>query len=164
MTSTTTDHRPDHDPRAPVGVPRTWTITTDTGFTISGHLPPWATDDPSAHQVPIDQLGIALSDINHHQDVCGQTLPLPVNTPNTQDQDDQAVPVFCGSIDCDPYATEPELRTPVFNYHIEALAPDDITRLATLLRTHADELDHHVRPALVQARNDWEHNNPHGPV
>ncbi|MEW1862730.1 hypothetical protein AB0399_20560 [Streptomyces sp. NPDC088194] len=140
--------------------PRTWTITTDTGFSISGHLPPWATDDPSEHQLPVDRLGIALSDINHHQEIHGQTLPL--RTPDPCHPDAQSVTVFRGSIDCDPYATEPDLRVPVFNFHLvddyrlEALGPDDITELATTFRAHADLLDHHVRPALIQARRDWQ--------
>ncbi|WP_328465583.1 DUF6907 domain-containing protein [Streptomyces sp. NBC_00448] len=146
--------------------PRTWTIATDTGFSISGLLPPWATDDPSGHQLPVDRLGIALSDINHHQEICGQILKLTLQTPDDQGRDD-AAPVFCGSIDCDPYATEPDLRVPVFNFHLvddyrlEALGPDDITELATTFRAHADVLDHHVRPALVEARSDWARNDTH---
>lgn len=142
-----------------VNTPRTWTITTDTGFSISGHLPHWAADDPSEHQLPVDRLGISLSDINHHQDICGQTLPL--HCPDPHHRNGRPIPVFHGSIDCDPYATEPELRIPVFNfqlvddYSIDTLDPDDITHLAATFRAHADLLAHHVRPALVAAREDW---------
>lgn len=141
--------------------PCTWTITTDTGFSISGHLPTWADDDPSQNQLPVDRLGIALSDINHHHDVCGEILALPLRTPEDHGRHDQAVPVLCGSIDCNPYAAAPELRVPVFNFHlvddyrIEALGPDGITELAAILRAHADALDQRVRPALIEARNDW---------
>ncbi|WP_329362400.1 hypothetical protein OG896_03985 [Streptomyces sp. NBC_00669] len=150
---------------------RTWTITTDTGFSISGHLPPWATDDPSEHQLPVDRLGIALSDINHHQDVCGHALPL--RTPDGSDEpghDTDPVPVFSGSIDCDPYATEPEPRIPVFNfrlvddYRMEALGPEGITELAAAFRAHAEVLDTHVRHALIEARGDWARQHTNRPA
>ncbi|BBA98163.1 hypothetical protein RVR_4243 [Actinacidiphila reveromycinica] len=82
---------PNNAPPPATGKPRTWTITTDTGFSISGHLPSWAADNPGEHRLPVDRTG-----------------------------------------------------------------PDDITELAATFRAHADLLDHHVRPALLRARLDWQ--------
>jgi hypothetical protein len=94
MAGAATDHRQTTAPRRRSPSFRTWTTTdtgtgTGTGFSISGHLPPWSTDDPSAHHLPTDQLGLALSDIDHHQAVCGRTLPLCA--PEAQKQYDRAV-------------------------------------------------------------------------
>ncbi|SDO51832.1 DUF6907 domain-containing protein [Actinacidiphila guanduensis] len=148
---------------------RTWTITTDTGFSISGHLPDWAEEDPSAQGVPIERLGLMLSDINHHRGFVG--CPLPVHVPDGRTGTaTESVEVLHVGIDCDPYAPEPELRQPVANlclvddYMVPGLDPDGLARLAAALRAHADLLDGEVRAALVRARGDWADSRSYVPA
>ncbi|WP_328911758.1 MULTISPECIES: hypothetical protein [unclassified Streptomyces] len=89
-------------PPAPIDAGRTWTITTDEGLSVTGHLPTWAEDDPSESGVPLDRLGAVLGDINHHRDTSGQLLRVR-SSPGAFGSTNEKVPVFCGSIDCDPY-------------------------------------------------------------
>lgn len=148
---------------------RTWTITTDEGLSVTGHLPAWAEDDPSESGIPLDRLGTVLSDINHHLDTSGQLLRVR-SSPGASGPTDEEVPVFCGSIDCDPYSPDPHQRIPVFTFHlvddhlITALDPEGVTALAAALRTQADILDHEVRPTLLAARDDWTRNNTTAPA
>jgi len=145
---------------------RTWTVTTDGGIDVSGHLPFWDEGDPSESGVPLERLGVVLSDINHHREVSGRFLTLDVPARDGEPRSvGEQVPVFCGGIDCDPYAPEPQLRVPVFNfrlvddYCVTGLDPDGVSALAALLREQADLLEDEVRPALAQARRDWAENS-----
>jgi hypothetical protein len=71
--------------------------------------------------------------------------------------------VLWGSIDCIPYAEDPEPRIPVVNiaiiedYWINDLDPDGLTELAARLRAQADRLENEIRPRLIAARTDWAH-------
>jgi hypothetical protein len=142
---------------------RHWTLATTDGQTVTGYLPDWATDDPSERNIPPGQLEARLADINHHRPFSGQTVR--VYTPANTHAEPVEEEVLHGSIDCNPYATQPEARTPVVNLHLAAeswitdLDPDDLTHLANQFRTQADHLDHTVRSALIAARNDWTHAN-----
>ncbi|WUH92253.1 hypothetical protein OG900_20490 [Streptomyces sp. NBC_00433] len=145
---------------------RTWTVTTDSGIAVSGHLPYWDEGDPSESEVPLERLGVVLSDINHHRDVSGRFLAVEVPARDGEPmRTGEQVPVFCGAIDCDPYAPASEWRVPVFNfclvddYRVTALDPDGVAELAAVLREQADVLDNQVRPALAEARRDWAENS-----
>jgi hypothetical protein len=136
---------------------QTWTITTTTGYTAAGYLPPWAEDDPSRTGIPPQHLATELADINHHQPFPGQRIAVAL----TDDQPAQETVILSGSIDCAPFSEDPTSRQPVANlqviddYWLTNLGPDQLATIATQLRTQADHLDHHVRPALLAARNDW---------
>jgi hypothetical protein len=77
------------------------------------------------------------------------------------------VEVLHGSIDCNPYAPDPEPRIPVANLRLAGecwltdLGPDDLGQLANTLRHLADRLDGRVIPALIAARADWSAHHPH---
>ncbi|CAG6392343.1 hypothetical protein NMG29_25865 [Streptomyces cocklensis] len=136
--------------------PPTWTITTTTGYTAAGYLPPWAEDDPSATDVPPQYFATELADITHHQPFSGLGMTVSV----TDVPGAEAV-ILSGSIDCAPYSEDPTARLPVVNlqlvddYWLHNLDPDQLAAIATQLRTQADHLDHEVRPALITAREDW---------
>ncbi|MEW1862431.1 hypothetical protein AB0399_18995 [Streptomyces sp. NPDC088194] len=138
---------------------RRWAITTTTGDTAIGHLPDWASTDPSEHDVPPHQLAARLADINHHVRFPGQVLR--VYSPANSERHPMPVEVLHTSIDCNPYAPDPEPRVPVANLHLAGeywltdLDPEELGHLAGSLRTLADRLDHQVRPTLVAARSDW---------
>jgi hypothetical protein len=136
--------------------PRTWSISTTTGLTVSGHLPPWATEDPSETGVPADQLPRRLADLNHHAPFDGLTLQVSApGHPNSHE------PFFRGGIDCDPYADPPDPRIPVAHlevlpdYWLHDLTPADLTTLSDTLRTLAALLESTLHPALTRARHDW---------
>jgi hypothetical protein len=135
----------------------TWSVTTTTGFTVSGHLPAWADEDPSESGVPLGRLSIVLEDVGHRSSFEGQLLP--ARSPACEG--DAAGHILWGSIDCNPYVEDPAPRVPVANvalvadYWINDLDPAGVADLAAKLRAQADRLDDEVRPALVAARADW---------
>ncbi|WP_103889089.1 DUF6907 domain-containing protein [Actinacidiphila yanglinensis] len=138
-------------------------VTTTDGHSESGYLPPWATSDPSERDLLPHQLSTYLADITHAREFPGQTVLAYSPT----HRDDQPVPaeILHTSIVCTPYAPEPEPRIPVATIQLADetwltdLDPDDLSRIATQLRTQADLLQNKVLPALVQARADWP--SPH---
>jgi hypothetical protein len=137
--------------------PQTWTITTTTGYKAAGYLPTWAEDDPSTVNVPPQHLATELADITHHQRFPGQLITVAL----TDDGPAPETVILSGSIDCAPYSEDPTSRQPVANlqliddYWLINLDPDQLSTIATQLRTQADHLDHQVRPALIAARADW---------
>lgn len=136
----------------------TWTITTDAGDTISGHLPAWAEEDPSENGVPVDQLALRLAGVSHRTFFEGQMMPLVTPDLSAEVEEDA---VFEGSTDCNPYAPDITLRQPhvtlqvTAGHWIRGLDPEDLTRIAAQLRAQADLLDHDIRSALIAARDDW---------
>jgi hypothetical protein len=163
----TTDRRSTHpDPTgspgdqltgtAPTPHHRTWTVTTATGHTTSGYLPPWAEYDPSRTDVPVEQLETTLADVAHWAWFSGQSMRIA-----TDDGPGTNTVILDGSIDCHPFAENPDARIPVVNlqiiddYFINNLNPDGLAVIAAKLRAQAEYLDHEVRPALIAARTDW---------
>ncbi|WP_328461106.1 DUF6907 domain-containing protein [Streptomyces sp. NBC_00448] len=138
---------------------RRWAITTTTGETAIGHLPAWASTDPSEHDVPPNQLAARLADINHHVRFPGEILR--VYSPANPERHPTPVEVLHTSIDCNPYAPDPEPCIPIANLHLAGeywltdLGPEELGHLADGLRALADRLDHQVRPTLIAARSDW---------
>ncbi|WP_031512567.1 DUF6907 domain-containing protein [Streptomyces sp. NRRL F-5123] len=136
---------------------QTWTITTTTGYTAAGYLPPWAETDPSTTDIPPHHLATELADLTHHQPFPGQRIAVTL----TDDQPAPETVILSGSIDCAPYSEDPTSREPVANlqlvddYWLTNLDPNQLATIAAQLRTQADHLDHQVRPALIAARNDW---------
>jgi hypothetical protein len=141
------------------GTARRWRITTLDGHTAEGHLPYWATDDPSEAGVHRSDLKVRLADITHHAPFAGQTLRVysPAN-PSGRSAD---VEILHGGIDCTPYAEPPDALVPVVNMRltddcwITDLDTEALSVLSTQLRAQADRLDGEVLPALVAARADW---------
>ncbi|MFC4034052.1 DUF6907 domain-containing protein [Streptomyces polygonati] len=139
----------------------TWTIATASGFTASGYLPAWATADPSETGVPLDLLQIRLADLNHYALFDGQ--PMQVRSPGCACAPGRVgeSEIFRGSVDCNPYAEDPEPSVPVANiaiiedFWINGLDPDGVAEIAAKLRAQADRLDHDIRPQLLAARADW---------
>lgn len=144
---------------------RRWTITMTTGETISGRLPAWATDDPSENGVLPEELAARLADINYSKQFPGQVLR--VYSPASRDGRSTPVEVLHSSIDCNPYAPDPDPRTPVANIHLAGecwltdLGPGELGQLAKGLRVVADRLDHDVIPALIDARTEWAAHHSH---
>ncbi|MFC4035061.1 DUF6907 domain-containing protein [Streptomyces polygonati] len=147
---------------------RIWSISTTGGLTLTGYLPPWADEDPSDTNVPLEKLSLTLIDLTHWQPFEGQTMH--VHHPAHADGDGKAGEgedtLFNGNITCHPYSEHPRGRTPFANIHIvndfwmNNLTPGDLTHLAAQLRAQADRLDNEIRPALVTARADWETHHP----
>ncbi|WP_333768737.1 DUF6907 domain-containing protein [Streptomyces sp. IBSBF 2435] len=139
----------------------TWTIATTTGDTVTGYLPTWADDDPTATDVPPDQLPVSLADVSHRADFDGQLLAVhnPASPNGISEGTEERV--LCGVLVCDPYAESPDPRVPVVNvaivddYWINHLDPDGLAEVVAKLRAQADRLDHEIRPQLVAARADW---------
>jgi anti-sigma regulatory factor (Ser/Thr protein kinase) len=148
---------------APWSTPGTWTITTVNGVQTSGYLPAWAEDDPSEVGVPLEMLGVRLADVSHRSFFEGQIID--VVAPDAHGKAEEEA-VFEASIDCTPYAEDPEPRVPVVDIHaypehwILGLDPAGVTEVAAKLRAQADRLDHEVRPALIAAREDWAAHHP----
>ncbi|MFJ2955012.1 hypothetical protein OG896_20425 [Streptomyces sp. NBC_00669] len=140
-------------------------ITTTTGETATGHLPSWAEVDPSEQEVPPEELAVRLADINHSLKLPGQVLR--AYSPANPTGRPTPVEVLHGSIDCTPYATAPELTTPVVNlllageHWLTDLGPTDLTQLAGGLRALAARLEDDVVPALIEARTEWTTYHPH---
>ncbi len=138
---------------------RKWRITTTSRHTVSGYLPPWAAEDPSEVDVPIEHLAARLVDVHHYADFDGQTLR---RVRTTQDGGEPGtLHLLSGSIDCVPYAADPEPRVPTVTVNVtpecwlSELGPADVLALAEQLRAQADRLAYEVHPALLGARADW---------
>jgi hypothetical protein len=135
---------------------RTWTIETTCGHTTTGYLPAWAEDDPSETGVPLERLGVSLADICHHAPFSGQLLPVSCDS-----SPGRPTVILFGSINCNPYDEDSELRVPVVNLQIvddywsNGLDPTALADVAAKLRAQADRLDHEILPALIAARADW---------
>ncbi|MBD0738281.1 DUF6907 domain-containing protein [Streptomyces sp. CBMA29] len=147
----------------PFSVPGRWTITTPNGPEVSGYLPDWAEDDPSESGVPLDQLPIRLTHIEHRTFFEGQPVSLVETWPGNTAEEEV---LLGGSIDCAPYASDPRFRLPVVNiqvcpeHWIAGLDPDGVAEVAACLLAQAELLMHEVRPALIAARKDWEAHRP----
>ncbi|WP_328459491.1 DUF6907 domain-containing protein [Streptomyces sp. NBC_00448] len=108
-----------------------WTITTTTGLKVTGYLPAWAAEDPSEAGVLVEQLGARLSDISHHAAFRDQFI----------DADDgRGQQILSGSIDCNPYAEDPEPRVPTAAVNVTSvcrvgdLDPDGLAKFSAQLR------------------------------
>ncbi|WP_329367554.1 hypothetical protein OG896_20850 [Streptomyces sp. NBC_00669] len=150
------------------GAARRWRITTLDGQTTEGHLPYWATDDPSETGIHRTDLKVRLADITHHSPLAGQTLR--VYSPSHPGGRSADVEILHGGIDCTPYAEPPDARVPVVNMRltddcwITDLDPEALASFSAQLRAQADRLDGEVLPALVAARADWAaHHTPTAP-
>lgn len=144
----------------------TWTIGTSVGHTVSGYLPAWADDDPTATGVRLEVLHARLADVSHTASFDGQSVP--VHSPESGHEPSHAeeVYIFRGHIACRPYAEDPEPCLPVVNIEIvgdlwiNGLDPAGLGELASTLRAQAARLDGEVRPALAAAREDWAARHP----
>lgn len=164
-TTGTNAHVPVHDldeqagQPTPFSTPGRWTIRTVDGSETTGHLPDWAEDDPSEVHVPLDLLPLRLAQVEHRTFFDGQVVDLAMPSPGSIAEEEV---VFGGSIDCTPYAADPQLRLPVVNIQvgpqcwITGLDPDGIADIAAKLRAQAEHLVDAVRPALIAAREDWD--------
>jgi hypothetical protein len=135
---------------------KTWAITTTSGHTTTGYLPPWAEQDPSQTAVPDQQLGKVLADICHYTEFSGQRMRAATDGgPGTD------TVILGGSIDCHPYTDNPQTRIPVANlqiiddHWIHNLDPWALATIAAKLHAQANYLNHEIRPALLAARTDW---------
>ncbi|MYS22235.1 hypothetical protein GA0115240_139217 [Streptomyces sp. DvalAA-14] len=161
--ATSPSHQPPADePTTPDN--RTWSITTTGGLTLTGYLPPWADEDPSDTNVPLEKLSTTLIDLTHWQPFDGQTMHVhpPAHADGNSKAGEGVDTLFNGNITCYSYSEDLRERTPYVNVHVvddfwmNKLTPDDLTHLATQLRAQADRLDNEIRPALIAARTDWE--------
>jgi hypothetical protein len=133
-------------------------------------LPPWADEDPSETDVPLEKLSLTLIDLTHWQPFDGQTMhlhyPAHADGNGKAGEGEGEDTLFNGNITCHPYSENPAERTPFANIHIvddfwmNNLTPDDLTNLATQLRAQADHLDNEIRPALTAALTDWAAHEP----
>lgn len=151
----------DHPTAGPASGHKTWTVTTTSGRTVTGHLPAWANADPSRTGVPPERLGKVLADVCHWTDIPGQSVRAADDSgPGTD------TVILGGSIHHHPYTDNaanpiPSAGLPaasiqiIDNHWINDLDPSALTTLAAKLRAQADHLDHEVRPALITARTNW---------
>lgn len=153
----------DRAPVEPGQESRTWTIATEHGAKISGHLPVWSEDDPSVSGVETNSLGMHVSDVIFTRAYAGQLMtvdaPLGVNHAQEVAEDE----VFRARFRCMPYSGDPEDRIPhatvtlLDNCDIDHLGPDDLSKLAGQLRSQSVVFDQAARD-LVAAREDWAKN------
>ncbi|MFI5759117.1 DUF6907 domain-containing protein [Streptomyces sp. NPDC051569] len=145
---------------------RTWSISTTSGVTLTGYLPPWADEDPSESDVPPEELSVKLIDLAHWRPFDGQRMRIH----NPADADGAGLTVeeslFDGHITCYPYSEDPQERTPyadvrvVDDLWLNNLTPEGLAKLATQLRMQADHLEKDVIPILEAARHDWAAHQP----
>jgi hypothetical protein len=158
-TTETRAQQPSHETGTSPG--RTWSISTTGSVTLTGYLPPWADEDPSQSDVPLDELSVKLIDLAHWQPFDGQRMR--IHNPAHADGAGLAVEesLFDGHIACYPYSEDPQERTPYANVRVvddlwlNHLTPDGLTRLTAQLRAQADHIEKAVTPILEAARNDW---------
>lgn len=147
---------PDPDTRQSSRAPR-WRIATTSGYAVSGYLPPWAEDDPSAEGVELERLGVHLADIAHRAVFPGRALPVTGTDGPPEDTE-----VLAGVIDCHPYGEDPGPRMPVVHLHLVddfwvlGLDPDALSHVAEQLHAQAAWLEAELRPRLIAARDDWD--------
>jgi hypothetical protein len=140
-----------------------WTITTENGVKVTGHLPWWDGSDPSATGIKPDLLQLHLADLTHRTDFPGQ--PMLVDTPFGRDghRERYEADIFRTQITCRPYCEDPAGRVPTVSIEViddcfvENLDPDGVADLAAKLRAQAAVLDE-VRVQLIAARADWAAN------
>ncbi|BBA98466.1 hypothetical protein RVR_4656 [Actinacidiphila reveromycinica] len=177
LTKPTTTRPPEPDPTMTPPpaehAPRTWTITTVEGITLTGHQPGWSEDNPSDTDITLDQAVNYLRGYAHYT-----MLPVdPVLPPATLDIDINGTRVrestrvmFAAQIACHPHAPQPHERVPsasltvVDAWDFEGLAPADLARFATQIRTQADYFENTVLPGLIAAREDWAARHPTAPA
>ncbi|WP_435178725.1 DUF6907 domain-containing protein [Actinacidiphila sp. bgisy145] len=164
MTPTTLLTKPTTPPPPPEQAPRTWTVTTVEGITLTGQHPDWSMDDPSQTGMTLDQAVHYLRGYAHYT-----MLPVdPVLPPATLDTDingtryrESTSVMFAAQIACHPYAPQPHERVPTASltvvdaWDFEGLTPTDLARFATQIRTQADYFENTVLPGLITAREDW---------
>ncbi|WP_031516818.1 DUF6907 domain-containing protein [Streptomyces sp. NRRL F-5123] len=153
-------------PKTPEAQPpaRQWTITTDRGAKVTGHLPPWADTDPSKEGIPAGRLENHLEDVYHRRDYDGQTVLVEI--PGDQGRYRGEESILLPHIQCTPHGRNPADRVPHVN--VEAVAggdewigpfdPAGVADFVAKLRAQADRLEQQVLPALVMAREDWAKN------
>ncbi|WUH18613.1 hypothetical protein OG370_13755 [Streptomyces sp. NBC_00448] len=126
---------------------------------MTGHLPGWAGADPSEHNVPPDAWENRIADIHLTRRFAGHAVP--VYSATSRAAGPVAEEAFSCTLDCNPHAEAPDACVPLVNMHLcgeswfTDLGPEDLTRLAATFRWVADRLDREVRPALVDAQEDW---------
>ncbi|WP_202234303.1 DUF6907 domain-containing protein [Actinacidiphila reveromycinica] len=142
---------------------RTWSITTESGATVRGHLPAWAEDDPSKTDLPDNNLQFRLADVTHYQAFPGQ--PMVINTPFGIEGGREIYEenVLRATITCTPHSPAPAHRVPtativvVEDCVMEDLDPQGVADVAAKLRVQAKRLDQ-VAQQLADARADWAAN------
>jgi hypothetical protein len=148
---------------------RWWTITANDGSVVTGYLPEWAQDDPSAKGVRADELPAVLVGVTHWAGFEGAALPAFSAETGGADGPAAEVQVFGSSIVCHPYPDphQPgELRIPFAEVQITPdhwmteLDPDALTAVAATLRTLADRFENVLGPQLVAARAEWAEHHP----
>jgi hypothetical protein len=147
----------------PVSKARAWSMSTEGGTTVSGHLPAWAEDDPSKTALPDDKLRLHLSDVTHCRAFPGQ--PMVIDTPFGTDGGREIYEenVFCATITCSPHSSAPDHRVPTVTITVvedcvmEDLDPQGVTDVSAKLRAQADRLDQ-VAADLADARAGWAEN------
>ncbi|WP_435128510.1 hypothetical protein [Actinacidiphila sp. bgisy144] len=144
------------------GTPRTWRLTATNGVTVSGYLPPWVFEDPSASDVAPARLPVAAVDVElfHYFDGVPGSL---TGSDHGTDIDGYATPF--GAITCHPCVDRESPERPVHPVLTIQVSdteetichdPDELAALITRLRTRIDYLDQHVRPAFTAIHDDWE--------
>ncbi|CAG6394095.1 hypothetical protein NMG29_32380 [Streptomyces cocklensis] len=139
----------------------TWSISTTGRVTLTGYLPPWADEEPSESDVPLEELSVKLIDLADWRPFDGQRMR--IHNPAHADGASLAVEesLFDGHIACYPYREDLQERTPYANVLVvndlwlNHLTPEDLTRLTAQLRAQADHIEKDVTPILEAARNDW---------
>ena len=171
-TTGTNAHVPVHDldeqagQPTPFSTPGRWTIRTVDGSETTGYLPDWAEDDPSEVHVPLDLLPLRLAQVEHRTFFDGQVVDLAMPSPGSIAEEEV---VFGGSIDCTPYAADPQLRLPVVNIQvgpqcwITGLDPDreqngeivvfDPTRVVAGIGLSDDPILHYRAKAYTESVN-----------
>lgn len=153
----------DQTPGEPVQESRTWTITTERGAQISGHLPAWSEDDPSASGITANSLEMFVSDVTFTRAYKGQLMMVDAPFGENYAQEIAEDEVFRARLWCMPYAEDAEDRIPyatvtlLDNCDIDHLGPDDLSKLAGQLRAQSVVLDRAARD-LTAAREDWAAN------
>jgi hypothetical protein len=140
-----------------------WSISTTGGVSLTGYLPPWADEDPSETDIPLENLSVKLIDLAHWRAFDGQRMPVhhPARADGAGRAGEAEESLFDGHITCYPYSEDPRERTPYANvrvvddFWLNHLTPEGLAKLAAQLRAQADHLEKDVTPILEAARNDW---------
>ncbi|MFH8369158.1 DUF6907 domain-containing protein [Streptomyces sp. NPDC018031] len=141
---------------------RTWALGLAGGGQVTGPLPAWADDDPSATGLTPEQLRMRLVDMTHWHAVDGTALDvfLPAQVSGEDTGAVHPEPVLAAAIHLDPYAEDPGHRVPLATVAvledcvIADLDPGGLADVIAKLRAQVDRLDQ-VHADLVQARTEW---------
>lgn len=135
---------------------RTWAVGTTSGVRVTGCLPEWAGEDPSASDVAPDCLDVVLADIVHQASRGGLVLPV------TRAQDlAQEAGVLVVTIDWAPFRGAGDGGVPVVNVQVvddvwlKNLDPAGVAEFGRRLRSLADLLTGPVAVELAAVRADW---------